>query len=226
MNVKNRILRGLILLNSFRLNLKFFDFKKALKVPIYFPLHTKIYGAYKGALVLDSENIYRCMIQLGKNEGVSGILSDKNATLYFGKESKIIFHGKVDLGRGMSIRVYDNAVLEIGNDLKANQNLSVHCTKKILIRNNVLCGWNVTIRDNDGHNIYEKNNMNLLNPASEICIGNEVWIGAHASVFKGVTIGDGTVIGGHSVVTKDVAASSLAVGIPAKIIRNNIVWER
>lgn len=55
---------------------------------------------------------------------------------------------------------------------------------------------------------------------SPISIGNNVWLGAHACVLQGVTIGDGSVVGAGAVVTRDIPAHSLAVGVPAKVIRS------
>lgn len=52
-----------------------------------------------------------------------------------------------------------------------------------------------------------------------VIIGNDVWIGSSAVILSGVTIGDGAVIGCHSVVTKNVPAYSIAAGNPAKVIR-------
>ena len=51
-------------------------------------------------------------------------------------------------------------------------------------------------------------------------IGHNVWIGANVTVVPGVNIGDNLVIGAASVVTKDVAANSIAVGSPARVIRS------
>ncbi len=53
----------------------------------------------------------------------------------------------------------------------------------------------------------------------EITIGNNVWIGVGCRILKGVSIGDGCVIGAGSVVTKDIPAYSIAVGVPARVIR-------
>lgn len=52
-----------------------------------------------------------------------------------------------------------------------------------------------------------------------VTIGEECWIGGHATICPGVTIGDRSVIGAGSVVTKDIPADSLAVGNPARMIR-------
>ena len=52
-----------------------------------------------------------------------------------------------------------------------------------------------------------------------IKIGCRVWIGAHATVLPGVTIGDNAVIAAGAVVTKDVPANAVVGGVPAKIIK-------
>ena len=57
-----------------------------------------------------------------------------------------------------------------------------------------------------------------------ISIGNHVWIGAGATILKGVTIGDNAIIGAGSVVTKDVPPNTIVAGNPAHIIRQRIEW--
>ena len=54
---------------------------------------------------------------------------------------------------------------------------------------------------------------------SAVTIGDNVWIGAKATVTKGVTIGDNAVIGANSVVTQDIPSNCVAVGAPARVIR-------
>ena len=53
----------------------------------------------------------------------------------------------------------------------------------------------------------------------KVSIGKNVWIGEYVCVLPGVTIGDGSIIGAMSVVTKDIQANSIAVGSPAKVIK-------
>ena len=60
----------------------------------------------------------------------------------------------------------------------------------------------------------------------DIVIGNDVWIGAKATIFGGVKIGDGAVIGAGSVVTKDVEPYSIVAGNPAKFIKNRFTKEQ
>ncbi|MFP3846992.1 CatB-related O-acetyltransferase, partial [Priestia filamentosa] len=50
-------------------------------------------------------------------------------------------------------------------------------------------------------------------------IGNDVWIGANSTILRGVSIGDGAVIGANSVVTKDVPPYAIVIGNPAKVVK-------
>ena len=54
----------------------------------------------------------------------------------------------------------------------------------------------------------------------DVIIGNDVWLGSEAIIMSGVKIGDGSVIGTRSVVTKDVAPYAIVAGNPARLIRN------
>jgi acetyltransferase-like isoleucine patch superfamily enzyme len=61
-------------------------------------------------------------------------------------------------------------------------------------------------------------------------VGNNVWIGYGASILRGVTIGDGAVVGTYAVVTKDVPANAVVGGVPAKVLRmrepsDRLTWE-
>jgi acetyltransferase-like isoleucine patch superfamily enzyme len=62
-----------------------------------------------------------------------------------------------------------------------------------------------------------RNCEDVLKPTK---IGKDVWIGANAVILGGVTIGNGCVIGAGSVVTKDLPPYSVAMGVPAKVVRS------
>ena len=55
--------------------------------------------------------------------------------------------------------------------------------------------------------------------AKPIVVGNNVWIGTGATILAGVTIGDNSVIGAGSVVTKSIPSNVIAVGVPCKVMR-------
>ena len=65
------------------------------------------------------------------------------------------------------------------------------------------------------HDLYDRSILTML----PIKIGNHVWVGAGATILKGVTVGDHAIIGGGSVVTKDVPPYAVVVGNPAKVVK-------
>lgn len=91
---------------------------------------------------------------------------------------------------------------------------SIWCFKSIKIGKNVRCGANTLIMDGDAH--YEDCRTT---PPLSIVIEDNVFLGANVTVKKGVTIGANSIIGMNSVVTHDIPANSIAVGIPCKVIR-------
>lgn len=115
------------------------------------------------------------------------------------------------------------STLVIGKDVQINDSCHIAAIEKIVIGDNVLIASKVYITDHD-HGQITKDSL-LIPPAqrelvsSPVYIDDDVWIGEGAMVLKGVTIGRGAVIGAASVVTKDVPPYSVAVGIPARLIK-------
>lgn len=115
-----------------------------------------------------------------------------------------------------------NARLEIGNDCGISGTI-ISAAENIVLGDRVVCGANVTICDNDRHNLNAELRFEGLNGGiSPIKIEDDVWIGMNTIVLKGVTIGRGAVIGANSVVNKDIPPNTIAAGVPVKIIRELI----
>lgn len=82
------------------------------------------------------------------------------------------------------------------------------------------CAEGVSIHDSTHPLTGSDDNYNARPMVTKpIVIGRNVWIGAKATILHGVTIGDNTVIGAHALVTKDIPANALVVGIPARVVR-------
>lgn len=92
--------------------------------------------------------------------------------------------------------------------------VTIWCFKEIIIGNNVRVGANTIIMDGDAHDDDPR-----TTPPEAIRIEDNVFIGANCIIKKGVIIGANSVIGMNSVVTKNIPANVIAVGIPAKVIR-------
>lgn len=106
--------------------------------------------------------------------------------------------------------------IEIGENFYANHNLIILDCAKVEIGDNVFIGPNVTITT-AGHPLDYKKRNEGLEYAYKITIGNNVRIGANVIINPGVKIGDNTVIGSGSVVTKDIKENSIAFGNPCRV---------
>jgi acetyltransferase-like isoleucine patch superfamily enzyme len=126
-----------------------------------------------------------------------------------GRQQKCIFwvEGRLTIGDGVGMSA-----------------TAIICNHDISIGDNVLIGGNTVIYDTDFHNLdplarHDKDADLKSAPRSPVRIGNNVFIGAHTTILKGVTIGDNAVVGACSVVTKDIPASEVWAGNPAKMIK-------
>lgn len=118
---------------------------------------------------------------------------------------------------GCDIHICQDATLTLLSGY-INESSRIHCRHNISIGKNVCIADEVIIRDNDAHDVSGSSSKR------DIIIGNNVWICTRAIILKGVTIGDGAVIGAGAVVVKDVPPRVLVAGVPAKIIRENVSW--
>lgn len=103
------------------------------------------------------------------------------------------------------------------------------CTQEngtmIVIGDDCMISNNVMVRTSDSHPIFNEQ-CERINNAGNVIIGKHVWIAANASLMKGISIGDGSIIGSHSVVTKNIGESTLNVGIPSKPVKSDVSWSR
>ena len=105
-----------------------------------------------------------------------------------------------------------------GNNVYANFNLTLVDDTDIFVGDNVMFGPNVIIAT-AGHPVDPPLREKVAQFNIPVRIGKNVWIGAGAIVLPGVTIGDHSVIGAGSVVTKDIPPNVVAVGNPCRVLR-------
>lgn len=108
--------------------------------------------------------------------------------------------------------------VHLGNNVYFNFNATLVDDTHIYIGDSTLIGPNVTLAT-AGHPILPELREKALQYNLPVHIGKNCWLGAGVIVLPGVTIGDNTVIGAGSVVTKDIPANVVAVGNPCKVLR-------
>ena len=106
--------------------------------------------------------------------------------------------------------------IKLGKGVFINEGCCFQDQGGIEIGDNVLIGQQVVIATLN-HDLAPDKRANMI-PAP-VKIGNNVWIGAHATILAGVTIGDNAVVAAGAVVTKAVPANAVVAGVPAKIIK-------
>lgn len=122
------------------------------------------------------------------------------------------------------IEVRNGAYLKIGNFVGMSVTTIV-CHESITIKDNVNIGVGVHIYDTDFHSINWESRQDYKadwdnKVTKPITIEEDVFIGAHSIILKGVTIGARSIIGAGSVVTKNIPSNVIAAGNPCKIIKN------
>ena len=108
--------------------------------------------------------------------------------------------------------------IEIGENFYSNHNLIILDGNKVIFGDNVFIAPNCSFYT-AGHPLEVELRNKGLEYAKPIKVGNNVWIGGNVIVLPGVTIGDNTVIGAGSVVTKDIPSNVVAVGNPCRVIK-------
>lgn len=106
----------------------------------------------------------------------------------------------------------------VGEWFYANMDCVFLDVNEIIIGDDVMLGPRVNLLT-AGHPTDPDIRREGLEFGEKIIIGNNVWIGGNATVLPGITIGDNSIIGAGSVVTKDIPANVIAVGNPAKVAR-------
>jgi acetyltransferase-like isoleucine patch superfamily enzyme len=113
--------------------------------------------------------------------------------------------------------------LRIGDRSFIGHNVSITCNEEVTIEEDVLIASNCRISDYDGHPRDRKRRAANFDPEPEdirpvrICSG--AWVGFGSTIMKGVTIGEGAIVGANSVVTRDVPPFCVVAGSPAKVVK-------
>lgn len=210
-------------------NFRVFPFQVALKLPVLIAYNVKVKNTHKNCIQINSD-IMRFMIKVNIDKGSDGVNPTLNTNGYFDirKKGKLVFQGNATFSSGISIRI-DKGTVDVGANFSCNKNCFIACSESITIGEDVLLGWNVNIRDSDGHSVISldnESNKKITDIDNKVIIGNHVWIAANVDIIKGVRIPTNCVVGYNSCVTKKFNEENCIIaGYPAKIIKKNIKWQ-
>lgn len=151
---------------------------------------------------------------------------DGPVAVYIGDDVDMFGHFGVGSGR-----IFDQPKLIIGNRVDFGHDVQITVNKEVVIEDEVNIAGGVRIMDTDAHPRDPEARVKGLPPPPEeikpVRICRRAWIGQRAFIMRGVTIGEGAVIGASSVVVTDIPPYAVAMGNPARVIikdvRQNLV---
>jgi acetyltransferase-like isoleucine patch superfamily enzyme len=149
------------------------------------------------------------------------VFLDRGVELYARRGyGRLILGRWIHFGVDTALRCHEGT-LSIGDKCVLARDVSINCYLDVEIGDSTLVADNVYISD------FDHNFADLTVPIkdqgiakSRVRIGRDVWLGTKVTIARGVEIGEGSVVGANAVVTKDLPGYCVAVGVPARVIRD------
>lgn len=145
-----------------------------------------------------------------------------------GGEVTILPTSQPRAGLRLSLRVGYGSRIHIGENVGTTNQTFISAVEgaSVDIGYDCMIATGVEIRTDDAHPIYGVRTGKRVNTTESIVIGDHVWLAKNAVVLGGVSIGSGSVIGFGSIVTRSVPNNCIAAGVPARVVKRHIAWER
>jgi acetyltransferase-like isoleucine patch superfamily enzyme len=150
-----------------------------------------------------------------------------NSRIDFNLDNSVLYLSSNIHEYSVNISIHKNNVCYIGknNFFNGRTVFVLSEAKNIVLGDGCFISYNVVFRTSDGHCIYHKSSKDRLNYAKSIYVGDHVWFGQNALVFKGSKIGSGSVIGAGAVVSnKTVKSNTTWAGAPLRLIHEDTFW--
>lgn len=159
-----------------------------------------------------------------------GCFLNKPTIHIIGNKNKIIFEEECIVGPDCSFWLEgDNIEIVIGAGTTFTRNCQINAQEnnsKIIIGQDCMFSNHIIVRTSDSHPIYSLDTMNRINFPKNVIIGKHVWIAPGSEIMKGALIEDDVIIGSQTMVSHHIPSHCLAVGRPAKIVKENVTWSR
>lgn len=136
--------------------------------------------------------------------------------------STIMINGTVILGAGVHILAGKDATVILGDSpdgvVSISYNTEIIANHYVEIKSGCLFSWDILVMDTNYHTILQSQNN------QPVIFRSRVWVGARATILKGVELGTGSVVAAGAVVVRDVPERCVVAGNPAGVVKNNIDW--
>lgn len=147
-----------------------------------------------------------------------------------GNNNKLIIGKNVIIGENCSFWLEgNNIIISIGDYCTFTSDVEINAQEnnmQIHIGNDCMFSNHINVRTSDSHPIFDLYTKERLNNPKPVFIDDHVWIAPYTKVMKGSIIHKGSIIGSDSMVNTEIPENVLAVGHPAKVVKENIYWTR
>jgi acetyltransferase-like isoleucine patch superfamily enzyme len=175
---------------------------------------------HRYALLLWRFGWRRLLTKAGRRWRTDGMLFlGKGLEIEIARDAEVRFGRFVWIGDGTKLRCHEGSV-EIGEKTVMGQECTISAYQRVRIGAECVIADRAMFIDFD-HGVVEVERPIRLQGIykRDVVVGSNVWIGYGACILRGVTVGDNSIVGTNSVVTKDVPANAVVAGIPARVIR-------
>lgn len=199
-------------------NLRYLPFRQAIKFPIIVHWNTRVIHMKRYAMEICGGET--ASIRIGfpyqgypYSPAVINIIG------------KCYIQGKANIQSGCELNI--SGILNIGRNFDCNEGTIINAKAESSIGEDVVVGQKCYFSDDDGHAIFNISDAKRTNEKIGYHIGNHVWITRDCKIMKGCSVPNDCVVAAGAVVTKNFEDSyCILAGIPAKIAKAEIQWEK
>lgn len=208
-------------LKSIYYNFKLLPFSQAIRFPILVSRYTTLFACKKGSIRFISSKPRLGSLRIGLND----LDYSYESRSFMSIRGKLIIKGDGShvFGPGVSLNIWKDGTLIIGNNFSVAPHLRMFVSNSIEIGDNNMWSFYNLVMDTDAHPIFDREGC-LINHPQEINFGNNCWLGAYCKILKGANIPDGSIIGAGSTVTNTLANKN-CIYIGHRLHKEDIKWE-
>lgn len=210
------------LLQSIYFNFHYLPIRQAIKLPIL--LYKPHLLQCDGQIIIESEDIYTGMIQLGVTKS---LFFSNSGMRWINEGGKCVFNGRCILGNNASVFIAKGGSLIFGSNFISTVNGKICARQKVVFGENVLLGWGVIVMDSSFHRLKKKNGDHKEGDIDkEIVVGRDNWFGVNCLILKGTKTPDYCIFGANSLLNKDYSNNPsyiLMAGNPVEI-KSTDIW--
>lgn len=165
---------------------------------------------------------HRGMVRIGRTPG-HFFAESRKCFFLLDPNTEIVIGGNVVIGTGVSIRLTNEAVLELNDGCVLGDNVNIMCEKHISIGRNTVVTFESRIIDTNFHYIIDIESQVIIRKNHDILIGANNWICNNTTIMKGTVTPNNCIVASLSLLNKDYGNEEnvIIAGAPAKIVRRN-----